>query len=191
MRLSCVILIGDYLELFFLHTPSKPSLTEAVDWHFKVGLARRSNSMARLRLKCPFGHFNRDWRTRFWHSKWNSSTGRSTAAFSTAMSVSSKQSQAQPCPFNRDCEPRNLTWGDQNPLNGAESHIELPIDTAAPCLQNSTFAARRRRSPPTTNSGLRCYLWSFRRNGVFESAEPGPVVKARLFCRTRQSCQNR
>src|ERR1019366_6495340 len=29
MRLSCVILIEDYLELFFGHPPSKPSLTEA------------------------------------------------------------------------------------------------------------------------------------------------------------------
>jgi len=77
----------------------------------------------------PFGHFNRDWRTRFWHSKWNSSTGRSTAAFSTAMSFSSKESQARPCPFNRDCELRNLTWSDQNPLNRAESHLELPIDS--------------------------------------------------------------
>jgi hypothetical protein len=29
MRLSCVILIEDYLELFFGHSPSKPSLTAA------------------------------------------------------------------------------------------------------------------------------------------------------------------
>ena len=29
MRLSCIILIEDYLELFFGHPPSKPSLTEA------------------------------------------------------------------------------------------------------------------------------------------------------------------
>jgi len=29
-----------------------------VDWQFKVGLARRSNSRAWLRLKCPFGQFN-------------------------------------------------------------------------------------------------------------------------------------
>jgi len=29
MRFSCIILIEDYLELFFGHPPSKPSLTEA------------------------------------------------------------------------------------------------------------------------------------------------------------------
>jgi len=47
------------------------------------------------------------------------------------MSFSSKESQARPCPFNRDCELRNLTWSDQNPLNRAESHLELPIDSKA------------------------------------------------------------
>ena len=36
--------------------------------------------MTWLRLKCPFGHFNRDSRGRFGHSKWNSSSGRSTVA---------------------------------------------------------------------------------------------------------------
>ena len=132
--------------------------------------------MAWLRLKCPFWHFNRDWRTRFGHSKWNSSTGRSTEAFSTAMSIWPKETRPLPYPFNRDCGPRNLTWSDQNPLNSTESHIELPIDNrrsnnrdqiAPPnaqtrasrfrprCVNASTTAPSRRSKPPSNKAAAR------------------------------------
>lgn len=51
------------------------------------------------------------------------------------MSISPKETRPLPYPFNRDCGPRNLTWSDQNPLNGAESYIELPIDNSAMSLR--------------------------------------------------------
>ena len=47
-------------------------------------------------------------------------------------------------PFNRDCEPQNLTWSDQNPLNSPESHIELPIDN---------MTSNKARDPPNTVTG--------------------------------------